>query len=288
MIIMKLSPTTMLLGISLFSLSLQTAQAALVTADISYDSAGRSNTMDQRSQSLTRSGTDVVALDSRFDFSDMSRNSPNVTAAADHGSMYAYSNLHLGGIGKSVISWQDSVTNASGAAQNYQMNISLKDLRFSFAPVEGSSHFTSGFMADVLVNGHSVWHSSQMFNLRNNNQVSIDKQGFDIGAAVDSDPSEEFYAFTIGDYAGKVDLGSFAAGQTSTVTYQLTSLVSWDAPNACADMECGRYVHAGVADPFDIQAGNRVVVAVPEADTWAMLLGGLGALGLIARRRRQN
>ena len=285
---MKLSPATLLLGVGLFSLSLQTAQAALVTADISYDSAGRSNTMDQRSQSLTRSGSDVVALDSRFDFSDVSRNSPDVGAAADHGSMHAFSSLHLGGIGKSVISWQDSVTNASAAAQNYQMNISLKNLAFSFAPVEGDSNFTSGYMAEVLVNGQSVWHSSQMFNIRNNNQVSIDKQGFDIGTAVDRDPSEEFYSFTIGDYAGKVGLGSFAAGQTATVTYQLTSLVSWDAPNACADMECGRYVSAYLADPFDIQAGSRVVVAVPEADTWAMMLGGLGVLGLLARRRRQN
>lgn len=285
---MKLSPATLLLSLSLFSLSLQTAQAALVTADIAYDNAGRSNTMDQRSQSLTRSGTDVVELNSRVDFSDMSRNAPNVKATADHGSMSTYTSLHLGGIGKGVISWQDSITNASGAAQNYQMNISLTDLEFGFAPVAGSSHFISGYRADVLVNGFSVWHSSQMIHVRDNNQVSIDKQGFDIGAATDRDASEEFYSFGIDDYVGKVDLGSFAAGQTATVTYQLTSLVSWDAPDACADMECGRYVRAGISDPFGIQAGNRVVVAVPEADTWAMLLGGLGLLGLIARRRRQN
>ncbi len=42
--------------------------------------------------------------------------------------------------------------------------------------------------------------------------------------------------------------------------------------------------------------GNQAVIgqplpwvgAVPEADTWAMLLAGLGGLGFVARRRQQR
>jgi MYXO-CTERM domain-containing protein len=39
-------------------------------------------------------------------------------------------------------------------------------------------------------------------------------------------------------------------------------------------------------DSFAIAVRTGDVAAVPEADTWAMLLAGLGLVGVAARRRR--
>jgi hypothetical protein len=53
------------------------------------------------------------------------------------------------------------------------------------------------------------------------------------------------------------------------------------------------YMHVGYQDPeykynelsaWAVRSGD--VVAVPEADTWAMLLAGLGLVGVAAKRRR--
>lgn len=270
------------------ALCLQSAQAATVAASISYDTAGRANTQGQVSQSLSSTGNDAIYLDSHA-FSNFGRNSPDLRAAADGGHMWTYSRLHLEGTGQSTVSWQDTIHNSSNSAQNYEMNINVTNMQFHFAPVfDASFAFSSGYRADILVDGRSVWHSAQTFEQTSlNGPIEIHKEGFDLGNAVEPVPGQ-FHLLEIADYSGKVNLGSFAAGQSANVTYQLTSLVSWNSPQGCSDMECGRYLEASIADPFDITGGgSRIQVsAVPEADTWAMMLGGLGMIGLIAHRRR--
>jgi hypothetical protein len=44
----------------------------------------------------------------------------------------------------------------------------------------------------------------------------------------------------------------------------------------------------GTYDDFVIMLGNSNVTAVPEPETWAMLLAGLGIVGAVARRRKQS
>jgi MYXO-CTERM domain-containing protein len=44
----------------------------------------------------------------------------------------------------------------------------------------------------------------------------------------------------------------------------------------------------GEPDILSVRMVSEEVAAVPEADTWAMLLGGLGMIGAVARRRRAS
>ncbi len=43
----------------------------------------------------------------------------------------------------------------------------------------------------------------------------------------------------------------------------------------------------GVADTYGGSLDNVVVTSVPEPETFAMLLAGLGLMGAVARRRKQ-
>ena len=70
----------------------------------------------------------------------------------------------------------------------------------------------------------------------------------------------------------------------------------FDAPSTWNDarwskgswnLAAGTYTITGIAtlSPYDGGYGAMSVVAVPEPESWAMLLAGLGMLGAIARRR---
>jgi len=100
---------------------------------------------------------------------------------------------------------------------------------------------------------------------------------------------------TWGDNLG----GTFAAG-TSTDLSQVANLYSvWQTSqtagqsgaaagfaqlhNAAGDFYTAKVIGTGANAVLEISA----VSAVPEADSWAMLLAGLGLMGFIARRRTQ-
>jgi hypothetical protein len=56
------------------------------------------------------------------------------------------------------------------------------------------------------------------------------------------------------------------------------------------NLAAGSYTITGTAaiSPFDAGIGYMSITAVPEADSYAMLLAGLGLMGVIARRRNRN
>ncbi len=82
------------------------------------------------------------------------------------------------------------------------------------------------------------------------------------------------YATAIGDTTGALD----------------SNLMVWTVSSASGGMTNttqGQYKTAGFSNYFNMSSNGTLtyVAAVPEADTWAMLLAGLGLMGFIARRR---
>lgn len=82
-------------------------------------------------------------------------------------------------------------------------------------------------------------------------------------------------------------------GQMVTISLPVTLLAgansisySYESPNFFEGS--GRAGYQGLGDEGWHLGQVQVTSAVPEADTWAMLLAGVGALGFFARRRKQQ
>lgn len=85
------------------------------------------------------------------------------------------------------------------------------------------------------------------------------------------------------DYADGVFLG--LSYSFSTESYQLSMLSgTFDASDAVLYFQP---MLNGAPVPT-ASSGLYTVTAVPEPETWALMLGGLGAIGMLARRRRAN
>jgi hypothetical protein len=84
------------------------------------------------------------------------------------------------------------------------------------------------------------------------------------------------------DYADGVFLG--LSYSFSAASYELTMVSgSMDASDAVLYFQ----PMLGGSPVPTASSGMYTVTAVPEPETWALMLGGLGAIGLLARRRRQ-
>ncbi|QDQ29389.1 PEP-CTERM sorting domain-containing protein [Chitinimonas arctica] len=142
----------------------------------------------------------------------------------------------------------------------------------------------AGFVADVLVNGVSVWRSAQTYTYHAG-VASVIKSGFDVGdAVVQTEPNSIYAEFTLDHYFGQVDLGTFANGQSADISYTLTSFARWSDPEGCT-LECG-HVYMVISDNNGLNDQRIISAPVPEPESYAMLLGGLGMVGAIARRRK--
>lgn len=98
---------------------------------------------------------------------------------------------------------------------------------------------------------------------------------------------------TVDDVAGTItiDLSAWTAHWNGTNFNQGSSTVTgtWDAVTGAYDVSWASTVVGG---PFNGQTGNwtlqgTAVAAVPEAETYAMMLAGLGLVGTMVARRRK-
>ena len=96
---------------------------------------------------------------------------------------------------------------------------------------------------------------------------------------------DNYWAVSFGGVTQNSDLlsienGGFSGWSTATMNFTATSVTQ-----ALSFLAKGT---APGAPPFLLLDGVSMVATVPEPETWAMLLGGLGLVGFVARRRRVN
>ena len=106
-------------------------------------------------------------------------------------------------------------------------------------------------------------------------QLTFDYAGNNRGGSPDS-------MFLTVEVASQAAVSQSLLGVTSSTGWT-TSTVTFTPTATSASI---RLLHLS-GDNQGILLDNVSVVAVPEASEWAMMLAGLGVVGLIARRRRQ-
>lgn len=163
---------------------------------------------------------------------------------------------------------------ASAAAQATTFN-------FSYTFVDGNK-VTGSF--DGTANGNLVTGLSHIFLSLNGNAVaasgSLEAYSYDSEAAfwssnavVSLDGLHSNFGFSDGHPDNLGDIFLLVPYYSSTT--DLAQFIFTDGSNA-----------ADVGD--DVVAANWQVTAVPEPETYAMLLAGLGLVGFVARRRKQT
>lgn len=278
------------------ALSLSPAVAGTMTASIAYDTAGLSDSswLVPASASISDPVSANASVDDLPPIPYYGYNLYHSTymwgnaASNISGALSTAADLRAGGILQSTASWSESFTNTTGGASAYQIHFSIGAFNASlggWSSNYATRDYRGSFAADILVNGVSVWSSGQVFSLQAGS-AGLQKTGTDIGTGTvtPASNSEGYWQYEIGTYNGTASLGTFAAGQTFNVQYVLKSTAYWHDPDGCA-YECGS-VFTSIGDPFNNGGTGISVTAVPEPETYAMLMAGLGVLGATVRRRR--
>ena len=270
------------------------ASAATVSASLAYDTLGLSNTGGRVPASVSAPNNSMVHR-TQWDFGAWDPYRAGGAYSSVSGKIQVDTSLTGGGRIDAVSTWSDTFTNLGSSAQRYGFNFEIEAVELEVGGWTGNlatRDFRSGFSASVLVNGTSVWNTSQVF-LQDANGVRLEKTGFDIGDGVVTSRNRfsPRYMYSLAPFSGTANLGSFAAGETFSVTYMFSSFSYWDDPDGC-NYECG-VVSARASDPFGVNGGERLSVqpekpvgTVSEPEIYPMLLVALGVMANVMRRRR--
>jgi hypothetical protein len=111
-------------------------------------------------------------------------------------------------------------------------------------------------------------------------------EAFYVGSTVISGDGGPLQSFTVNVGAGDVDFGYKSQGVGSYITNGSTRMgVALNETNSASAL-----LFFNDSSPFDGDFNDltiQAVAAVPESETYAMMLAGLGMIGTIARRRNK-
>lgn len=266
------------------------AAATDVAGQIGYQNLGLANAVDLADASAAAADGHAIWLNTN-DFPSRAPQAGygtymNVTAGADeHGELLTNAGLRAGGQAIATSVWHDTIVNHGAASQSYAFHFALSNGQLEVGGWSGdlsTRDYRATFSAEVLVNGVSVWRTERGLT-QDGAGFHQSASGADIGAGNYTNTGS-IGTYTLDAYNGTLNLGQVGAGQALDVRYVLTSRSYWNDPDGCA-YECGG-VQATVSDPLGYSGAARITSAVPEPETYAMLLAGLGLLGWAARRKR--
>jgi hypothetical protein len=154
---------------------------------------------------------------------------------------------------------------ASAADFSYSKNLSLLDGTAGFGPLH---EFAAGSL-DKTFSDTYYFSIPALSNAASN----VSAISFDDTTGVD------FTLFSL------YKVGSATAAATGSLN-ELSGLWSLSGTNLSSGDYFFKVEGTITTNDFAIYSGNVTVSAVPEAETYAMLLAGLGLVGVIARRRK--
>lgn len=147
--------------------------------------------------------------------------------------------------------------------------------------VELNVTFTSGRM--LTIGDGAEWFSGWLASTDNNSSFTIDNA------------SIEFTGFSgTGGASSLYNLGSVSSGVAHIGPY-LSDFLSFGQSVSFTGYKVTYDVLSIAQDPHDYgslwfiaEGDNRSISPIPEPETYAMLLAGLGLLGFMARRRKES
>ncbi len=191
--------------------------------------------------------------------------------------------------------WSSTVTNLSGGSQAYTFNFQIAPGGI-LAGADAAGTWNGGGMQasyniKIMLGDTEIWSSGAALRVGKDEGTWHDDltlSGFQLGRTFSTDITYgncpgygNCAGYTFGSYSDQLNLGTFANNASFTVSYLMEVNVAGPI------VETGAYAVFG--DPLNLngEGGSMFgqVTAVPEPETWAMLLAGLGLVGWMARQR---
>jgi len=142
-----------------------------------------------------------------------------------------------------------------------------------------------GYFQGIYVNGNLV--DASLLNLTGGTHGNEILNGVGAGEGV------------VGSYAFNLDLATldpsfWNADGHNNLSFMIVSVTPWQLQLQANDVRrigtsTNPYTHPyGIVAGFNYFSGDIQYAPIPEPETWAMLLAGLGIVGAVARRRRKS
>jgi len=162
---------------------------------------------------------------------------------------------------EAVATWESVITNNTAAAIDYRFLFNVVSPSLG---TPGSADDFAGLGIDILLDGSSIWSAYARIDGCN---LEYDNMG---GAPFVFGCNADFGSFDAG-----VSLGSYAPGQSFTLTYLMTAFADNALPFGSA--------YAAIGDPFFPEGTGAAVVPLPGA-IW-LYLAALAVVGMVRGRR---